>query len=70
MFVTDKAVQKEHLLLLTSGLESITPSRWNGATLRPAARDDFTNLMDLCLLGNGERPQFLQLEYLRKAIAL
>jgi hypothetical protein len=25
---------------------------------------------DLCLLGNGERPQFLQLEYLHKTFAL
>ncbi|KAH9955055.1 hypothetical protein BC827DRAFT_1262095 [Russula dissimulans] len=38
--------------------------------LDPAARDAFAVFEDLCLLGNGERPQFLELEHLHKTFAL
>jgi len=39
-------------------------------SLGPAARDTFSIFEDLCLLGNGERPPFLQLEYLHKTFGL
>ncbi|KAF8500290.1 hypothetical protein F5888DRAFT_1680844 [Russula emetica] len=38
--------------------------------LGPAARDAFAIFEDLSLLGNGKRPQFLQLEYLHKTFSL
>ena len=38
--------------------------------LGPAARDVFAIFEDLSLLGNGKRPQFLQLEYLHKTFSL
>ncbi|KAF8481495.1 guanine nucleotide exchange factor in Golgi transport N-terminal-domain-containing protein, partial [Russula emetica] len=38
--------------------------------LGPAARDAFAIFEDLGLLGNGKRPQFLQLEYLHKTFSL
>ena len=36
----------------------------------PIARDTFANFEDLCLLGNGERPKFLQLEYFHNTFSL
>jgi len=38
--------------------------------LGPAARDAFAIFEGLCLLGNGEHPQFLQLEHLLKTFVL
>jgi hypothetical protein len=46
-------------MLLANELESIALSDGTTQALGPAARDAFA--IDLCLLGNGERPQFLQL---------
>jgi hypothetical protein len=70
MFVVDKVVEEDRRLLLANELESITLP--NGATqaLGPAARDAFAVFEDLCLLGNGERPQFLELDHLHKTFAL
>jgi len=70
MFVVDKVVEEDRWLLLADKLESITLP--NGATqaLGPAARDAFAVFEDLCLLENGERPQFLELEHLHKTFAL
>ncbi|KAI0300723.1 hypothetical protein B0F90DRAFT_1722805 [Multifurca ochricompacta] len=70
MFVVDKVVEEDRRLLLASELESITLPDGTTQTLGPAARDTFVIFEDLCLLGNGERPQFLQLEYLHKTFAL
>ena len=44
----------------------------DGATqaLGPATRDTFAIFEDLCLLGNRECPQFLELKYLHKTFAL
>ncbi len=70
MFVVDKVVEEDRRMLLANELESITlPDRTTQA-LGPAARDAFAIFEDFCLLGNGERPQFLQLEYLHKTFAL
>jgi hypothetical protein len=44
--------------------------RTSTRALGPAARDAFAIFEDLCLSGNGERPQFLQLESLHKTFAL
>ena len=70
MFVVDKVVEEDRRLLLASELESITLPDGTTQSLGPAARDAFAIFEDLCLLGNGERPQFLQLEYLHKTFAL
>ena len=70
MFVVDKVVDEDRRLLHTNELEPITLPDGTTQTLGPAARDAFAIFEDLCLLGNGERPQFLQLEYLHKTFAL
>ena len=64
VFVVDKVVEEDHrmLLRLASELEYITLPDVTTRSLGPAARDAFAIFEDLCLLGNGERPQFLQLE--------
>ena len=69
MFVVNKVVEADRRMVLSNELELITlPNRLTQA-LGPAARDAFAIFEDLCLLGNGpngERPQFLQLEYFHK----
>ena len=70
MFVVDKVVEEDRRMLLASELEPITLPNGITQSLGPAARDAFAIFEDLCLLGNGERPQFLQLEYLHKTFAL
>ncbi|KAF8260132.1 hypothetical protein EI94DRAFT_1749458 [Lactarius quietus] len=70
MFVVDKVVEEDRRLLHANELEPITLPDGTTQTLGPAARDAFAIFEDLCLLGNGERPQFLQLEYLHKTFAL
>jgi hypothetical protein len=70
MFVVDKVVEEDRRLLLANELESVTLPDGNTQTLGPAARDAFAIFEDLCLLGNGERPQFLQLDHLHKTFAL
>jgi len=61
MFVVDKAIKEDRHLLLASKLVSITHPDGTTQSLGPAARDSLSIFGDLCLLGNGERPQFLQL---------
>jgi Guanine nucleotide exchange factor in Golgi transport N-terminal/Dimerisation and cyclophilin-binding domain of Mon2 len=70
MFVVDKVVEEDRRLLLANELESITLPDGNTQTLGPAARDAFAIFEDLCLLGNGEHPQLLQLDHLHKTFAL
>jgi Guanine nucleotide exchange factor in Golgi transport N-terminal len=70
MFVVDKVIEEDRRMLLANELESITLPDGSTEALGPAARDAFAIFEDLCLLGNGERPQFLQLEYLHKTFAL
>jgi hypothetical protein len=70
MFVVDKVIEEDRRMLLANELESITLPDGATQALGPAARDAFAIFEDLCLLGNGERPQFLQLEYLHKTFAL
>ena len=70
MFVVDKVVEEDRRMLLANELESITLPDGTKQALGPAARDAFAVFEDLCLLGNGERPQFLQLEFLHKTFAL
>jgi Guanine nucleotide exchange factor in Golgi transport N-terminal len=57
-------------MLLVNELESITLPDGTTQALGPAARDAFAIFEDLCLLGDGEHPQFLQLDYLHKTFAL
>jgi hypothetical protein len=70
MFVVDKVVEEDRRLLHANEVEPITLPDGTTQTLGPATRDAFAIFEDLCLLGNGERPQFLQLEYLHKTFAL
>jgi hypothetical protein len=69
MFVVDKVVEEDRCMLLVDELQSITFPDGTTPALGRAARDAFAIFEDLCLLGNGERPQFLQLEYLHKTFA-
>jgi hypothetical protein len=57
-------------MLLANELQSITLPDGTTQALGSAERDAFAIFEDLCLLGNGERPQFLQLEYLHKTFVL
>ncbi|KAI0264313.1 guanine nucleotide exchange factor in Golgi transport N-terminal-domain-containing protein [Russula aff. rugulosa BPL654] len=57
-------------MLLVNELESRTLRDGMTQALGPAARDAFAIFEDLCLLGDGEHPQFLQLDYLHKTFAL
>ena len=66
MFVVDKVVEEDRRLLLASELELITLPEGTTQSLGAAACDTFSIFEDLCLLGTGERPQFLQLECLHK----
>src|SRR5579863_2126839 len=61
MFVVDKVVEEDRRPLLASELESITLPDGTTRSLGPAARDAFAVFEDLCLLGNGEHPHFLEL---------
>lgn len=70
MFVINKIVEEDHRMLLANELESITLPNGTTQALAPAVRDAFAIFEDLCLLGNGEHPQFLQPEYLHKTFAL
>ena len=70
MFVVDKVVEEDRRMMLANELESITLPDGTTQALGPAARDAFAIFEDLCLLGNGEPPQFLELEYLHKTFAL
>jgi hypothetical protein len=57
-------------MLLANELDSIILLDGRIQALFSAAPDAFTIFEDLCLLGTGERPQFLQLDYLHKTFAL
>ena len=57
-------------MLLANELESISLPDETSIALGPAMRDAFAIFKDLCLLSNGERPQFLQLEYFHKTLTL
>ena len=63
MFVVDKVVEEDRRMLLASELESIALPGGTTLSLGPAAHNVFAIFEDLCLLGNRERPQSLQLEY-------
>ena len=70
MFIINKIVEEDHRMLLANELESITLPNGTTQALAPAVHDAFAIFEDLCLLGNGEHPQFLQPEYLHKMFAL
>ena len=70
MFVVDKIVEEDCRLLLASEPESITLPDGTTQSLGPAACKTFSIFEDLCLLGNGERPKFRQLEYQTFALEL
>jgi len=57
-------------MLLANELESITLPDGTTQALGPAVRDAFAIFKDTSLLGNGERPQVLQLKYHHKTYAL
>jgi hypothetical protein len=57
-------------MLLANEHESVTLPNGTTRALGPAARDAFAIFEGLCMLCNGERPQFLQYEYLYKTFAL
>jgi Guanine nucleotide exchange factor in Golgi transport N-terminal len=60
-------------MLLANELISITLPDGTTVTIQvlgPANHDAFSIFESLCLLGNGEHPQFLQLQYLHKTFSL
>jgi hypothetical protein len=59
--VVDKVVEEDHRLLHANELEPITLLDGITQTLRRAARNTFAIFNDFDIMGNGERPQFLQL---------
>jgi hypothetical protein len=69
-FVVDETVEEDRRILLANEIESITLLDGRTQALCPATPDAFAIFEYLCLLGKGERPQFLQLEYLPKTFAL
>jgi Guanine nucleotide exchange factor in Golgi transport N-terminal len=68
--IVDKVVEEDRHMLLANELESRTLPDGTTQALSPTARVAFAIFEDLCLLGNGEHPQFLQLEYLHKTFTL
>ncbi|KAI0263538.1 hypothetical protein BC834DRAFT_827343 [Gloeopeniophorella convolvens] len=70
MFVVDKVVEEDRHPPPTTELEPTTLPDGTTQELGPAAHDAFAIFEDLCLLGNGEHPHFLQLEHLHKTFAL
>jgi Guanine nucleotide exchange factor in Golgi transport N-terminal len=63
-------VEADLRLLLYSELESITlRTERHDSSAPPTVRDAFAIFEELRLLGNGERPQFLQLEYFHKTLS-
>ncbi len=71
MFVVDKVVDEDRREDSRPELlsEKVLP---NGThiSLGPSAVDAYAVFEDLCLLANGEKPNFLKLEFLRKTFAL
>jgi len=62
MFIVDKIVKEDRCVLLTNELKSITPPDRMTQVLDPGAAHNMVVIFeDLCLLGNGECLQFLQL---------
>ncbi len=68
MFINDNVVENDRRMLHVNELESKTLPDVSTQALGPAARDAFVIFEDLFLLGNGDRPQFLQLECLHKTL--
>ncbi|KAI0048499.1 hypothetical protein FA95DRAFT_1517415 [Auriscalpium vulgare] len=68
MFVVDKVVEEDR----SDNVPREDTRLPDGSTkpLGPAALDAFAIFQDLCMLGNGEKPLFLKLEYLHKTFAL
>ncbi|KAI0260892.1 hypothetical protein BGY98DRAFT_81847 [Russula aff. rugulosa BPL654] len=69
MWCCPRVVEEDCRVLLPNGLDSTLPDTTTLA-LGPAALNAFAIFEDLCLLGNGERPQSLQLEYPHKTFSL
>jgi len=65
----DKVVEEGRPLVLAGKLESI-PFRAERGDRLALQLDTFSIFEDRCPLGNSERPQFLQLQYLHKTFAL
>jgi Guanine nucleotide exchange factor in Golgi transport N-terminal len=57
-------------MLLPKEFESVTLPDVTTQTLGPTPRDAFAVFEDLFLLGNVERPQFIQLEYPHRTFAI
>ncbi|EKM74882.1 hypothetical protein AGABI1DRAFT_65220 [Agaricus bisporus var. burnettii JB137-S8] len=71
MFVVDKMVAEDRLEDQDSS-QFINVQLPNGSSkaLGPSTHDTFSLFEDLCLLANGEKPNFLRLQFLHKTFAL
>jgi len=72
MSVVDKVVDDDHDLsspAISNLLPFLSEQRHCPAPQR-ATRDAFVIFEDICMLGSGERPQFLHLKYLHKTFSL
>jgi hypothetical protein len=71
MFVVDKMVEEERSTTRQDMLTSVIKlPDGSEMTVGPFAHDAYSVFEDLCLLVNGERPNFLKLEFLHKTFAL
>lgn len=73
-FIVDKIVEVDHYLLPASERESVSPRTecHDDTIVQPCAGpcDAFTVFEDQYLLGNVERPPFLQLKYLHQTFSV
>jgi hypothetical protein len=74
MFVVDKMVLEDRISETeetpASNLSEVALPDGTTKLLGPSAQDAFSVFEDLCLLTNGEKPNFLKLEFLHKTFAL
>ncbi|KAF9484605.1 hypothetical protein BDN70DRAFT_825412 [Pholiota conissans] len=74
MFVVDKMVLEDRIAeseeIPSSNLSPVTLPDGTTKLLGPSAKDAYSVFEDLCLLTNGEKPNFLKLEFLHKTFAL
>lgn len=71
MFVMDKIVEEDKNSSTAPGsISGITLPDGTTKQVTASSHDAFSVFEDLCLLANSERPNFLQLEFLRKTFSL
>lgn len=70
MFVVDKMVEEDKHEPDSELMTDVKLPDGRTLAMGPSTRDAFAVFEDLCLLTNGDRPNFLKLDYLHKTFAL